>query len=731
MIEFNPDDFSKACEQHLGLSEAVASGNAIVHSIDNANVLVDSSDTIKITLNNAHDDIKTPKLSINTPSGEHVEVQADAGAGVIPPSKQTEAPLHCIMYKDGKPFLVRLKLAPPKEITELKNSQEISSTSSGDISPEKKKAKNSDAKDDKQGGTLKTYSKRTPVEVIAALAQTPAETNSKSKKTSDSSEKRHRSNSKGSSLAAAAAAKKAAEEEKLKEKIRQEKANLKKRAKEAAKAKQKQQEKDQETLKQLNLNMEPSVITPPKDNKFNKIPKRQSASSFSDAIGIPGSDSNHKVLKKKSSIDSSSTKTGHNHDSSKVAKKSESSSNDGKDKGTESRRHRPKVFTKKSRGEDLLKDMTETVKISSSKSNKSESSKSIESFGLTAGKSLAGNSLITKPEKRHSIDGIEKGDSKKAKIDGPSSEKKKDVISKPELKKSVSITLQESSMFMDALKATHTMKTVSKKKRRISDNDINDKLSGKSASIIQPPTITSKQSSSSNNDSHSKPASDVLKPVFNFYRETLDDKDPSATETKEPTSRKITSPNSMEEPMDISGDQSELDISDTQRVVGSDDDPDSDSVIPIEEDLSPLKSVLVIHRCKNKPKKSVRWREEEELIEIYTFECDEDERVNVTKHKDFMSMKEHERAEEKEFVVNSLKHGILSDDGEEKMPWRKPTILKLDVVDPVIESQEKDKQEERERLNLGVFLPPGSLLPESGSEPDPASPSDEEKVEPK
>ncbi|XP_021948070.1 uncharacterized protein DDB_G0284459 [Folsomia candida] len=727
IIEFNPEDFNQVVDQHLDLSEAMASGNAVVHSIDSANVLVDdSADTIKIELNNASQS-HTPTLSINTSAGQNVVVRVDASS-----TPKQEEPPYCIMMKDGKPFLVRLKLAPPKETTgspnQLRNQQEITSTSTtGDLSPQQKTT------EDKQlgpGGTgmLKTYSKRTPVEVIAAIAQPPAseqsstsKSKSGSKSKSDSKDpsqiKKQRSSSKGSSAAAAAAAKKAADEEKLKEQIRQQKATLKKRSKDAAK--QKQQEKDQETLKKLNLNMEPSVTAPPNNSKIPKIPKRQS--SFADALGYSGE--SDKIIKKKTSLDHNSSSEKISNDSSISSKnttsKPESSiNNDANNKGKESRRHRPKVFSSKSsRADDLLKDMTETVK-SSSKSNKSESSnKTTESSASSS--SLMGEksstSISSKPEKRPSIDGIEKpGDSKKPKID-----------SKPAKEKKPTTLLKESSLFMDALTASSDTTKASNKtrKRRLSSTTNDDKL-GKS--VINNNSSNKEKAANSSPtliDPQAPPV--VVKPVFNFYRETLEDID-TRTEGNKAASTANLNTSLDGQTMDISGSGDDLQNSEMD---DDDDNNDVCIVIPPKLDSIPLKSALVIHRSRNKPKKSVRWRDDDELTDTRTFELDEEERVNVTKHKDFLSAKEHEKAEEKEYIVKNLKQRMLNEDSEEKMPWRKPLLIALSTEEPKIESNQKDIQEERERLNLGVFLPPGSMLPDTASEPDPSSPSEDERIE--
>jgi len=64
--------------------------------------------------------------------------------------------------------------------------------------------------------------------------------------------------------------------------------------------------------------------------------------------------------------------------------------------------------------------------------------------------------------------------------------------------------------------------------------------------------------------------------------------------------------------------------------------------------------VLVVHRSKRAPRKSVRWRPESELVSFQYFELDENERVNVSRA-NFGDLKALERNREREsFMFNKL-----------------------------------------------------------------------------
>ncbi|ODN06434.1 Serine/threonine-protein phosphatase 1 regulatory subunit 10, partial [Orchesella cincta] len=540
-------------------------------------------------------------------------------------------------------------------------------------------------------------------------------TDVKEKKHSKSGDGHKKSKSSSSSsktdAAAAALAKKQEAEDKVNEAIRKQKALVKKRQKEAVR--QKQEEKDQETLKKLNLT--PSTTSPTSSMRIPKIPKR--VASFADAIGIPGSDGAAPVdkIKKVSADKSSSSKADDNpippiSPTKKFYGKEEPEPSDDKPK---ERRHKAKVFvSSKSRSEDLVKAMTEGGKSKTIKDKEKEKVKEKEEVKANVG---LGNSIpavpppLSKASKRLSTDTIEKpGEVKKLKLsDGKSEQKPKDKDAKEsspaskekERKIAKQIALKESSLFMDMLNAGSDVTKTSKRKRRPSIGSEKDKN--------EPESPVEKSKKLSTNEEPESPtvtpdvvqnSEEPVKPVFNFYRDTLDD---SEEENKESETKSVeSSSNSASEERPQEGEEG--------------------SFTPQDND-GKLKSALCLHRSKTKPKKSVRWRQEDELKEFHFFEMDETERVNVTKQKDFTEMRQFENSVER----NTMLRRKAVQEEEQKNEWR---LFKIkfndDVLQPTITSQQKSIQEEREKNVLGLFLPPGSILPDTASEPDATIPVD-------
>jgi protein phosphatase 1 regulatory subunit 10 len=67
---------------------------------------------------------------------------------------------------------------------------------------------------------------------------------------------------------------------------------------------------------------------------------------------------------------------------------------------------------------------------------------------------------------------------------------------------------------------------------------------------------------------------------------------------------------------------------------------------------------VLVHKARRGPKKSVKWKEEKDLITIKLFELDETERVNVTRN--FVDMKLIERSHEREAFRMARKLGKLN-----------------------------------------------------------------------
>jgi protein phosphatase 1 regulatory subunit 10 len=124
--------------------------------------------------------------------------------------------------------------------------------------------------------------------------------------------------------------------------------------------------------------------------------------------------------------------------------------------------------------------------------------------------------------------------------------------------------------------------------------------------------------------------------------------------------------------------------------------------------------VLCIHRKKG-PKKQLKWKPNETLVEIEYFLLDETERVNVTKT--FVDARSMERSDERHAMQNRK---LPSEDlMEERTAW-----MPLIIIDNVPstpegrESREKKIQIERESRVLQSLYFNRSLVPDSAAEPD-------------
>jgi hypothetical protein len=409
-------------------------------------------------------------------------------------------------------------------------------------------------------------------------------------------------------------------------------------------------------------------------------------------IGIPG------VTKEKTSVESkksSPAKASKENDKSKTSTSGVKPEDAKPEAPAKERKHRPKVFnTGKSRSLGLLQDMEQTLdKSKASKLKKEEEGGPIPDVELPTGllPPSAG-----KPTKRPSIDGLIKpGDAKKAKL---SDEKEK-----KEAKKAKIIGIQESSLFMEAINiASSNSSKPSRSKRRTSST-------GEKELLTPPVIIGPSGSGKSGKGKVSSPADEEpVKPVFNFYRDTLtEEAEPKKEEApEEPT---LTS---QDKDKDCSPDGSD----DSKMETGDDAEPVVDSFVPDDDD-GKLRSALVIHRSKNKPKKTVRWREEDELKEFHFFEMDDTERVNVSR-KNFAEMKSQERSEERQAIKRNL-FGV-DDKMEEKLPWKTPApiIFVKEIPELPITSLEQLAQEEREKGILGVVYFSKSQIPDSPEEPE-------------
>lgn len=701
-----------------------------------------------------------PKIYIKKVGGQTTVVKSFGGdatmtTGVAAPSVGGGGGQFCLMVKDGKNYLVRLKeqqnvmvTSAGNPVTSMVVQQQGPPPPVPDISSKVPPLVAQDNVDGAAGPVKKLKSPKREPQIVSPVNKVPTDIqktysktssskdkDAKDKKSSDKDKDHHKdkkssnhsssshkksrssssssgSSSSASKAAAAAQAKKDKEEEekRLSEKIRKEKALMKKRQKEADKQKQ-QSDKDQETLKKLNL-----MPASSSGGKIPKIPRRSQPGSFADAIGIPGgseekADKIKKVNsdKKDKTSDMEQTPVPSSPPKKFYGKPEEEAKEDDKPK---ERRHKGKVYvSSKSRSDDLVKEMEGGGSTGKSSSSKEKDKKEKDDKEQNNKSSInLGNSIPATPpkiSKRLSTDSLEKpGDAKKAKLE---QEKQKEKIRKAQ---AAAITLKESSLFMDAISARAESNKSGKKKRRPSSGGDSKDVPPNPPKNLDDDVMTSEQQS----EIPTTPEEDK-KPVFNFYRDTLDDEDDDDS---------IVTAAAVER--ESGGGEAGVTIK-------MEEDPSEAGSFTPQENDGKVKSALVLIRPRNRPKKNVRWREEDELREFHFFEMDETERVNVTKQqKDFTELSCNEKLMERSFLKmrqdQDEEHGHLMQQKHQQQWKMMKIIFSTEVLTPPVISTEKGDQEEREKNVLGLFLPPGAILPDTGLEPDVQIPDEKSKEEP-
>ncbi|CAB3371939.1 Hypothetical predicted protein [Cloeon dipterum] len=227
----------------------------------------------------------------------------------------------------------------------------------------------------------------------------------------------------------------------------------------------------------------------------------------------------------------------------------------------------------------------------------------------------------------------------------------KKVNEKPKPKPGIQL-LQESNFFMDALNATAKIEP-RKRKRRVSSSkdDPPPSKERKTEKVASSPTLT--------------------KPV-KFYTENQEGKDDDQDRNEDDSNLEARSPTP---PAEITGEESSE---------------------------------------KNRVKKTVRFKSDEELVSIQYFELDETERVNVTRMGG--DMKVSDAAYERDMYMNAKKRDAQPE-VIENIPWK---LIKIDCSSPLAEpgknSTEKLVQEEREKTVLqAIYFSPESI-PDSPAE---------------
>ncbi|GFT82755.1 hypothetical protein NPIL_57941 [Nephila pilipes] len=268
--------------------------------------------------------------------------------------------------------------------------------------------------------------------------------------------------------------------------------------------------------------------------------------------------------------------------------------------------------------------------------------------------------------------------------------------------------LQESASFMDALTSQPT--AIVKRKKKATAN--------KSPNAPTSPTIAA--------------------PKLQFYKDTLemnsessekeDEKENVSTDKIEdiPQKENVASSEikSDGEPMEISTEDgghtppnSEVENVSSPPVEMVD-FKGMEEVERFETDPNQIRSILSHGRRKGR-KKSVKWVEDENIREIFYFELDETERVNVLKTQNFGDLKSIELRREREAI--ELAKRQAGDRMEEMTRWWIVPIL-IDCPPPLIEPGFQSKEKEIERLRQQTTLQEiyftKEMIPDSPHEPD-------------
>lgn len=245
----------------------------------------------------------------------------------------------------------------------------------------------------------------------------------------------------------------------------------------------------------------------------------------------------------------------------------------------------------------------------------------------------------------------------------------------------IAAILQESDIFMDALAASATTKKEPKKRKRRAS------VSKDSASSSPPqsPLVTNSPNSLKN----------ITPPKF--YQDTLEDKTEDTKDDNAEDNQGGNTPTDNGEPMEESN--------------------NINNSVRNKLNSAGLKSVLV-HGKRSGPKKSIKWKPDDNLVEVQYFELDETERVNVTKN--FMDMAKMEMTSEREALQMSRK--LQNEDlMDTQTVWRKPIEMDLPppMAVPGCQSLEKDIQFAREKVILQALYFNKRMMPDSPAEPDP------------
>ncbi|XP_055954086.1 serine/threonine-protein phosphatase 1 regulatory subunit 10-like isoform X2 [Argiope bruennichi] len=268
--------------------------------------------------------------------------------------------------------------------------------------------------------------------------------------------------------------------------------------------------------------------------------------------------------------------------------------------------------------------------------------------------------------------------------------------------------LHESASFMDALTSLPATAPTKRKKK-------------------QPP----------NKPSNSPTSPTITAPKLQFYKDTLEmndenkekqerEKDNNDDVKKEGSPEKENEAKSEnkseEEPMEVCTEEGghtppnmETENTPSPLANGNSQDMEDEKV---SSDPNHFRSILSHGRRRGK-KKSVKWVEDENIKEIFYFELDETERVNVLKTQNFGDLKSIELRREREAIELAKRQ---AGDRMEEMTrwWIVPILIDLPppLVEPGCQSKEKEVERLRQQTTLQEIYFTKEMIPDSPHEPD-------------
>ncbi|KAL4218755.1 hypothetical protein ACF0H5_021342 [Mactra antiquata] len=262
--------------------------------------------------------------------------------------------------------------------------------------------------------------------------------------------------------------------------------------------------------------------------------------------------------------------------------------------------------------------------------------------------------------------------------------------------------IHESSGFMDSLTTSSRVPVSFKKKRRLSGHLSTPPSSKGPAPPSTPPSPISPTAAIAKS----------LPSVPSFYKETQET-EPSPE--KEIKTERSPSPDDEITGQDIKSENTEADSK--TKDIKTERSP-SPTEIASTNSNKESKGLLTTGATKVKRKrKSVTWKPDHEIKEIFYFEMDEDERVNVNRPKDFNQAKRDEMIQDRRAFESSIR--MKNDRMMEQLTWYRPKVVNgYKVFEYGKESVEKGIQKIREQSVLQALFFNKNMIPDNPQEPD-------------